>query len=305
MANLFITNATGYIGSAVAELFKAKGYNVTALTRSDKAVEEVEKRGYKAYRGDLRKPQEFAAAITDADIVIHTAFARDQDYGAVDQHATETILELLKGTNKTFLYTSGTWVLGNTGNILADETTPTNPIKAAQWRVELEKKVVAAKDNGIRSVVVRPTVVYGREGGLIASFYATAQKDGYARYVGTGENYVSLVHVEDLANLYYIAAEKAAAGALLHATNEQPLTLKQIAELVAIASGFPGETKSWNVEDARKIYGDAVEGFVLDQRIDSKKTRETLNWAPKAPTLVDELPIYAGNKTAVQAANKQ
>ncbi|MBA3992467.1 MAG: NAD-dependent epimerase [Cyanobacteria bacterium DS2.3.42] len=292
MANLFITNATGYIGSAVAEQFKSHGYTVTALARSDKAVEELQKRGYKPYRGDLRKPQEFEQAIKEADVVIHTAATNDKDFGTVDQAATEVILNALKGTDKTFIYTSGVWVLGNTGSILADETTPANPIPFVTWRVELENKVLEAKNYGVRSIVIRPTVVYGREGGLIASIYATAQKDGYARYIGEGQNHVSLIHIDDLSNLYYIAAEKAQAGALLHASNDEPQTLKQIAELVAVAGGQPGQVKSWPIEEARKIYGPAVDGFVLDQKIDSKKTRELLAWQLKAPSLANELPVY-------------
>ncbi len=156
------------------------------MARSDKAVEELQKRGYKPYRGDLRKPQEFEQAVKEADVVIHTAATNDKDFGTVDQAATEVILNALKGTDKTFIYTSGVWVLGNTGSILADETTPANPIPFVTWRVELEKKVIEAKNYGVRSIVIRPTVVYGREGGLIASIYATAQKDGYARYIGEG-----------------------------------------------------------------------------------------------------------------------
>ena len=292
MANLFITNATGYIGSAVAEQFKSRGYTVTALARNDKAVEELQKRGYKPYRGDLRKPQEFEQAIKEADIVIHTAATNDKDYGTVDQAATEVILNALKGTDKTFIYTIGTWVLGNTGNVLADETTPTNPIPTVAWRVELEKKVIDAKNHGVRSIVIRPTVVYGREGGLIASFYATAQKDGYARYIGDGENHVSLIHIDDLANLYLIAAEKAPAGSLLHASNEAPQTLRQIAELVAAAGGLAGQVKSWPIDEAKKIYGPAVDGFVLDQRIEAKKTRDSLGWQLNAPSLANELPVY-------------
>lgn len=292
MANLFITNATGYIGSAVAEQFKSRGYEVTALARSDKAVEEITKRGYKAYRGDLRKPQEFEQAVKEADIVIHTAATNDQEFGKVDQAATEAILNALKGTNKTFIYTSGVWVLGNTGNVLADETTPVNPIPVVAWRPAVEQKVIEAKNYGIRSIVIRPTVVYGRGGGLIASFYATAQKDGYARYVGKGENHVSLIHIDDLANLYLLAAENAPAGALLHASNETPRTLKQIAELVAASTGQPGNVKEWPIEEARKIYGAAVDGFVLDQRIESKKTRDSLGWQLKAASLENELPVY-------------
>lgn len=292
MANLFITNATGYIGSAVAEQFKSRGYQITALARTDKAVEQLEKHGYKAYRGDLRKPQDFVQAIKDADVVIHTAATNDKDFGTVDQAATELILDTLKGTNKTFIYTSGTWVLGNTGNILADETTPANPIPVVAWRVELEKKVQDAKNYGVRSIVIRPTVVYGREGGLIASFYATAQKDGYARYIGEGQNHVSLIHIDDLANLYAIAVEKAQAGSLLHASNETPYTLKQIAELVATAGGLEGKVKPWPKEEARTIYGPAVDGFVLDQKIDSKKTRDSLGWQLTAPSLANELPVY-------------
>ncbi len=94
-----------------------------------------------------------------------------------------------------------------------------------------------------------------------------------------GQNHVSLIHIDDLSNLYYIAAEKAPAGALLHASNDEPQTLKQIAELVAVAGGQPGQVKSWPIEEARKIYGPAVDGFVLDQKIDSKKDTRIIGLA--------------------------
>jgi nucleoside-diphosphate-sugar epimerase len=177
------------------------------------------------------------------------------DNATVDQQTVDEILKNLQNSNKTFIYTSGTWILGNTGDVLADETTPTNPISEAIYRVEVEKRVLAAKNNGIKTIVIRPTIVYGHGGGLIGGFLATAKMDGYARYVGTGENRISTVHVDDLAKLYFLAAEKAEAGTILHASNDKPIKLREVAELVAEAAGHPGKVQSWPAEEARKVVG--------------------------------------------------
>lgn len=289
MAKLFLTNATGYIGSVVAEAFKAKGYEVTALARSEQAQKRLEAEGIEAVRGDLRQPQSFVDALKQFDVVVHTAATNDSDFSAVDEAAVDAILKTLEGTQKTFIYTSGTWVLGNTGETPADEDRQPDPLPLVAFRVQVEEKIRQAKQRGLKTVVIRPTIVYGREGGLIAGFLATAKKDGYARFVGSGENRVPTVHVDDLAQLYVLAAEKAPAGALFHGTNGKTVKLREIAEAVAQAAGVPGKVQSWPVEEARKVVGPFVDGFVLDQQIVAPHTQQLLGWQPKAPSVTEEI----------------
>lgn len=289
MAKLFLTNATGYIGSAVAEAFKTKGYDVTALARSDRAEQQLQKEGIKVVRGDLKQPQSFVDALRNADVVVHTAATNDAEFAKADQAAVETILTTLEGTNKTFVYTSGIWVLGNTGDQPAHEETQPNPLPLVAFRVQVEKDVRAAKDRGIKTIVIRPTVVYGRDGGLIAGFLATAKTDGYARFVGDGENNIPTVHVEDLANLYVLAVEQAPAGSLFHGTNDKPVKLREIAEFVAQAAGVPGKVQSWPIEEARKVVGPLVDGFVLNQKVVAPQTQKTLGWTAKAPFIDQDI----------------
>jgi nucleoside-diphosphate-sugar epimerase len=134
--------------------------------------------------------------------------------------------------------------------------------------------------------------VYGHGGGLIGGFLATAKTDGYARYVGNGENRISTVHIDDLAKLYFLAAEKAQPGSILHASNDKPIKLREVAELVADAVGVPGKVQSWPVEEARKVVGAVIDGFVLDQQVVSYNTKKNLGWEAKAPYVTEEIGQY-------------
>lgn len=289
MAKLFITNATGYIGTQVAETFKAKGYEVAALARNAQAEQKLQAKGIQPVKGDLRQPQTFVDAAKNADVIIHTAATNDADYGVVDQAAVDALLDALEGTNKTFIYTSGTWVLGNTGEQPAHEETATNPIPLVEFRAKVEKQIRAAKERGVKTVVIRPTIVYGRGGGLFGSSLATAKTDGYARYIGDGENRVSTVHVDDLGRLYLLAAEKAPAGSLFHGTNGQAVKLREIAEVVALAAGVPGKVQSWPLEEARKVVGPFVDGFVLDQHVVAPATQKALGWEAKEAQVGEDI----------------
>lgn len=303
MANVFLTNATGYIGKAVAQELKQKGYTVSALARTDQAAKQLQKEGIKEYRGDLKQPQTYEEALRKADIVIHTAFTNDAEAPQVDAQTVDFILKTLKGTNNTFIYTSGVWVLGETKNQPANETTPTNnaaPLVA--WRPAVENKVLQAAKEGLRTVVLRPAVVYGREGGIIQQLLESAEKYGQVRYVGNGENRWTAIHVDDLAKLYVLAAEKAQPGSILHGTNnEQPLTQREIAEHVARAAGKPGQVQQWPVEEARKTLGGFADALTLDQHIESKQTQQQLGFKPTAPQLVEYL---ASVKTLAGAAKR-
>src|SRR5579883_1801637 len=125
---VFITSGTGYIGEEVAQAFKNKGYEVTALARTDEAVQKLQQHGFKAQRGDLRKPETFTQQLQQFDVIVHTASTNDHDFGTVDKAVVQSILNNLKGSNKTFIYTSGAWVLGDTAGVVADEKTPPNPL---------------------------------------------------------------------------------------------------------------------------------------------------------------------------------
>jgi nucleoside-diphosphate-sugar epimerase len=287
MAKVFLTNGSGYIGKAVAKAALAKGHEVSALARSNESSSKLKEIGVTPVPGDIKQPENYLDAVRQADIVIHTAATNDADFGKFDTLAVDSIIDALKGTNAAFIYTSGTWVLGDTGNIIADELTAYDSLPIVAFRVENEKKVVAAAAQKIRTVVIRPVIVYGGEAGIIENLVQQAKKTGKVTYIGAGENNWSLVHVDDLADLYLLAIEKAQPGSVYNASTEY-LPSKEIAEHVATAAGN-AEAKSLSLDEARQTLSIFADAFALDQKIGSVKAKQELGWQPKAPKFAQDI----------------
>lgn len=286
---VFLTGATGYIGSAVAQALQAAGHEVIGLARSDEAEQKLRRRGVTPARGDLSTPRDLAALARQTDGTIHTGFAMSPQGGAIDRAAIEAILEGLKGSGKPFVYTSGVWVFGNTGPRPADETSVLDPTPLVAWRPAVERLVLDAAAQGVRSIVIRPGDVYGRGAGMIADMVAQGRDKGVVRYVGDGENHWPVIHVDDLARLYVLALEKAPAGTILHATVGPSVKLKDIAEAASRAAGVAGKTASWPLEQAREVLGPFADALALDQHFASTKAQDLLGWTPREAAVVDDV----------------
>ncbi|HEX2187724.1 MAG TPA: NAD-dependent epimerase/dehydratase family protein, partial [Longimicrobiaceae bacterium] len=162
---VLLAGATGYVGSAVAEALLAAGHEVTGLARSDGAAARLRAAGPGVRRGDLLEPDALAPAVVDADAVVHAAALP----GDADAAAVRALLAMLEGTGKTWVYTSGAWVLGSPGDRVADEDAPTDSAaELVAWRPAVERATLEAAGRGVRSVVIRPAMVYGRGGGSVA-----------------------------------------------------------------------------------------------------------------------------------------
>lgn len=284
--NIFLTGATGYIGGAVADAFMEAGHSVTGLARSDEAAAQLHLKGITPHRGDLKSIATLSSASSGLDGVIHTGTTND---GTIDQAAVQAMLNSLQGSNKPFVYTSGVWVLGNTGDKIADESAPLNPAALVAWRPAAERMVLESARKGVRAIVVRPAVVYGRGGGILADFSRSARDNGAARYVGTGENRWSVVDVDDLADLYLRAFEKAPAGTLLHAADNSAHRVREIAEAASEGAGKKKHTESWPLDEARKTLGAYADALVLDQRVSNTKAKTLLGWKPQAAGVLEDL----------------
>jgi nucleoside-diphosphate-sugar epimerase len=196
---IFVTGASGYIGRAVTEKLKAAGHAVAGLARSGEAAQKLKNLGAEAVRGDLRDSAAVQSAAQNSDGAIHLAMEMSAEAPALDRNAIDGILAGLGSSGKPFVYTSGVWVMGSTGGHTVDENTPVNPTPLVAWRPAHERLVLTAA--GVRGVVIRPAMVYGRGGGIVGSWAGDAKK-GAVRFVGTGENRWPFVHVDDLADLY-------------------------------------------------------------------------------------------------------
>jgi len=282
---IFVTGATGYIGSAAASRLLEK-HTVIGLARSEEAADKLRKHGVAPYRGDMKQPESLSDAIRSCDGVVSIGTTND---GLLDRAAITLVLELLKGTEKPMVYTSGVWVLGDTGGQVVDESAPVNPAALVAWRPGVEQLVLAAAADNVRAIVIRPGIVYGRRGGIAADFIQSAQKSGAARYVGTGENRWPVVHVDDLADLFAIAMDCASAGSLYHAADGSAHRVKEIAEAVSFGAGAGGWTESWPLAEARKTLGPYADALVLDQQVSAEKARRELAWSPHRPSILEDL----------------
>jgi nucleoside-diphosphate-sugar epimerase len=283
---VFLTGASGYIGSAVAERLRAGGHEVYGLARNDAAAEKLTRAGVRPVRGDFSDPESLTDAARSAEGVISTATTYDP---SIDGPAIDAILGVLAGSNRPFVYTSGIWSHGDTGGKVVDETSPAKPIALIAWRQGVEDRVLAAAGRGIRSVVIRPAIVYGRGGGIPAGFVDSAKKEGAARYVGTGKNRWPMVHVDDLADLYLLALESAPPGTLLLAVNGPSRPVGELAAAASRGAGAGGKTAGWPLEEARQKLGPSADALVLDQQASGKRAQELLGWKPSRADVLQDL----------------
>lgn len=287
--NVLLTGASGYIGSAVADALREAGHRVTGLARSDEAAQRLGARGLEVSRGDLYDEESVGRAAREAEGVIHAASTGGPDMARTDAAAVKAIIAALEGTGRPFIYTSGVWVHGNTGRHVADEESPLNPVPLVAWRPAVERLVLSASERGIRSIVIRPAMVYGRGGGLFAGFVRAAREKGRVRFVGTGQNRWSMVNVDDLADLYVRALERAAPGTLLLAASGPAVTVREIAEAASRGAGVVGQVESWPLEEARQSLGPVADALTLDQQISGEKAVRLLGWKPQAPSVLEDL----------------
>ena len=284
MMRVFVTGGTGYVGAVVVEALRAAGHEVAGLARSEEAARRLEAAGCTALRGSLADADVLARGAREADATIHAGATGAADQAEVDTAAVHALLEALEGSGKPFIYTSGVWVLGATGDRVADEDAPVNAAAIVAWRPAVERTVLDAAARGIRSVVIRPGVVYGRGGGTPGGFVASGRKKGVVRYVGDGSQRWPFVHVDDLAELYLLALA-GPAGTVLNAAGPS-LPAREVAEAAARAAGARAE--AWPLEEARARLGVYADALALDQQVSAERAR-ALGWRPSRPSVLDEL----------------
>lgn len=275
---VFLTGATGYIGGHVAHALHGAGHDVAALAHHDEARETLSQAGYAIVDGDLTDPAGLADAARDADAVVHAANTGGEDAARLDEAAVRAMVGALESSGKPFVYTSGIWVLGETGDEPATEQTPVDPIDIVAWRGPLERWLVEASTRGVRTIVIRPGIVYGHNGGIPAMMAR-----GELPVIGDGENRWPVVHVDDLARLYVAALENAPAGSILHGVGG------------VVRQGDVGErlgADSMSLDDALNAMGGFAGALALDQNIVARSTSDLLGWEPPEPSIL-ELPRRA------------
>ena len=279
---IFLTGATGYVGSAVMDALLRGGHEVTALVRDPEKRDWVSRRGVQPIIGEISKPASYAAAAEAADSIVHTAFEYSKHGQKVDRQAIDTLLgaacrRAAAGRPATFIYTSGVSVLGDTQG-RADEDAPVNPPVYVAWRPEHERLVLDGSRTGIRTVVIRPGIVYGGARGIIGDLLKDAA-NGLVRVVGAGRNHWPCIYDRDLADLYVRAATTPDAAGVFHANDEADERVGEIVEAIASQARMRPDVRHVPIAEARAKMGAYADVLALDQIVRSPRAR-ALGWTP-------------------------
>jgi nucleoside-diphosphate-sugar epimerase len=288
---VFLTGATGFIGSfLVPELIKA-GHQVVGLSRSDAGGEALTRAGAEVFRGDVNDLDRLRTAAEAADGVIHAAFNHDfsnlQQHSEADRMVIATLGEVLAGSDRPLVITSGTGLVRSKPGSPAVETD--DHVTSDEFpRAASEEAADALIAKGGRVMVMRlPQVHDVRRFGRITLHIQLARQQGRVAYVGEGKNRVPAVHVSDAARLFRLAIEQGQAGARYHAVAEEGVALRAIAE--AIGAGLKMPVESITAEEAPEYFGRLASLATIDLAASSALTRQQLGWTPTGPDLLTDL----------------
>jgi nucleoside-diphosphate-sugar epimerase len=293
---VFVTGATGHVGSAVVLELLGAGHEVVGLARSDQSAAPLTAVGAEVHRGALDDLDSLRSGAAAADGVIHLAFKHDfSDYAgavAADLRAVETIGATLEGSGKPFVITSGTLMLAFalTPGRLGTEEDAIAPRSPPVPRVESENAAVALAERGVRSSVVRlaPSVHSSADHhGFIPRLIGIARDKGLSAYVGDGATRWPAVHTLDAARLFRLALEAAPAGSRLHGVGDEGVPFRDIAEVIGRHLNLP--VVSISREEADGHFGFLSAFVSLDNPTSSTRTQELLGWRPEHPALIPDL----------------
>jgi nucleoside-diphosphate-sugar epimerase len=289
---VFVTGASGWIGSAVIPELLAHGHHVVGLARSDAAAAKVAASGAEVLRGDVQDIEVLRTGAEQADAVVHLAFRHDvawtggfEEAAACDRAAIKVFGDVLAGSGRPLSIASG--VAGLRPGVVATERD--HPNAEVSPRAASEQALLALAERGVRSMSVRfaPTVHGAGDHGFIAQIVDADRGHGAAGYVGSGENRWPAVHRSDAARLVRLGLERAPEGSVLHAVAEEGVPMRDVAE--AIGRRFELPATAISPEEAGVRFGFIGRFIGLDMPASSALTRDLLEWDPTGPTLLEDI----------------
>ena len=292
--NIFVTGATGFIGSAVVRELHAAGHQVRGLARSESAASSLTAAGVEVQRGSLEDLDSLRRAAAASDGVIHLAYHHDfsemQRAAQMDLNAVETIGAALASTSKPFVIPTGTAMLTfflPPGQVGTEQDLA--PAEIQMSRIVSEKAMLALAQRGVRASVIRlaPTVHGEGDHGFVAALIQIARAKGLSAYIGAGSNRWPAVHRLDAARLFRLALEHAPAGSMLHGAAEEGIPMRAIAEVIGRHLNLP--VVSISPDQAGEHFGWLGTFLAIDNPASSALTRERLGWHPAQPGLIADL----------------
>src|SRR5262245_35240701 len=284
---IFLTGATGYVGGAVLDALLRGGHTVTALVRDTEKARRIAARGVHPVVGNLAEPESFRAAADAQDGYIHTALDKVSGRGpSIEKIALETIIAAAKrprtadnpaSSRRFVIFTSGAWVLGRAPDPVAEDAA-LNPIAIAAHRVEHERVVLEAATEHLRTMIVRPGLVYGGGDGIVSDLFKAAS-NGLVRVVGDGNNRWPLIYDRDLADLYARLTVQPGASGIYHANDEGDERVNDIVDAIAPYVAVRPDVRHVPLDEARTKMGPLAEALALDQVVRSPRAR-ALGWNP-------------------------
>ena len=286
---VFVTGATGFIGTELVKRLIAAGHQVRGLTRSEAGAQQLETAGVEVQRGNLKDLDSLRKGATGMDVVVNLAFNHDDmskfaESGQDERNAIEALGSVLE-PGKLLVVTSGTGLVsGGPGHLRLESdqpvtTLPRNPEAAAR----------AVAERGVRVAIVRlPQVHDTRKQGLVPYLTEAARQKGLSAYVGDGANRWAAAPIADVAHLYHLVVEQNVPGvSVYHAVQEEGVALREIAETIGRGLGVPASSLS--PEQAAEHFGWLAHFAALDMPASSEWTRRTLQWKPTGPGLIEDL----------------
>lgn len=287
---VFVTGATGFVGSAVVQALLQAGHQVLGLARSEASAQALTDAGADVHRGSIEDLQSLASGAAQADGVIHTAFIHDfsqfLENCEKDRLAIGALGAALKGTDKPLIVTSGTALVGN-GHLATENDLP-DP-QGRNPRIASDRAAAALAEQGVHVSLVRlPPSVHGAgDHGFVPMIIAMAREKGESAYIGAGQNLWPAVHRLDAARVFVLALEKGASNAIYHANSEQGVPFREIATLIGKHLNLPVVSK--NAQEAGEHFGWFTHFASLNNPTSSQITREVLGWKPEHQDLLTDI----------------